>query len=200
MIVPGYFPQNGPVGWGMWLTETLMQRTLISTYPIYASCITPWFMRLLGAKVGRNVEISTAETIPHLTTLKDGSFLADHALVTSHRAGFGWLHIGTSVIGERTFVGNSGIVGPDRDLPADALVAVLSSAPHRAPAGSSWLGRTAAPIARAKTAVSYTHLDVYKRQTWARSRSGSTHAWAPAPWWIPGCTWVPVPRCCRGPT
>lgn len=151
MIVPGYFPQNGPVGWAMWLTETLMQRTLISTYPIYASCITPWFMRLLGAKVGRNVEISTAETIPHLTTLKDGSFLADHALVTSHRAGFGWLHIGTSVIGERTFVGNSGIVGPDRDLPADALVAVLSSAPHRAPAGSSWLGRTAAPIARAKT-------------------------------------------------
>ncbi|WP_243635613.1 Pls/PosA family non-ribosomal peptide synthetase [Kocuria tytonicola] len=151
MIVPGYFPQNGPVGWAMWLTETLMQRTLISTYPVYASCITPWFMRLLGATVGRNVEISTAETIPHLTTLKDGSFLADHALVTSHRAGFGWLHVGTSVIGERTFVGNSGIVGPDRDLPADALVAVLSSAPHHAPAGSSWLGRTAEPIARART-------------------------------------------------
>ena len=150
-IVPGYFPQDSKVGWAMWLTETLMQRTLISTYPIYASCITPWFMRLLGAKVGRNVEISTAETIPHLTTLKDGSFLADHALVTSHRAGFGWLHVGTSVIGERTFVGNSGIVGPDRDLPADALVAVLSSAPYHAPAGSSWLGRTAEPIARAKT-------------------------------------------------
>ncbi len=151
MINPGYFPQNGPVGWATWFTETLMQRTLISTYPIYASCVTPLFLRLLGARVGRSVEISTAETIPHLTSLKDGAFLADHSLVASHRSGFGWVHLGTSVIGERTFVGNSAIVGPDRDLPEDALVAVLSSAPHKAPVGSSWLGRRAQPIARAHT-------------------------------------------------
>ncbi|WP_223286607.1 hypothetical protein [Kocuria atrinae] len=128
-----------------------MQRTLISTYPIYASCVTPLFLRLLGARVGQSVEISTAETIPHLTSLKDGAFLADHSLVASHRSGFGWVHLGTSVIGERTFVGNSAIVGPDRDLPEDALVAVLSSAPHKAPVGSSWLGRRAQPIARAHT-------------------------------------------------
>ena len=150
MITPGYFPHTGKVAWATWFTEMLLQRTLISTYPIYASCATPLFMRLLGVKVGRNVEISTMESIPHLTSLKDGSFLADHSLVASHRSGFGWLNVGTSVIGERTFVGNSAIVGPDRDLPPDALVAVLSSAPHQAPAGSSWLGRNAEPIARAQ--------------------------------------------------
>ena len=150
MITPGYFPHTGKVAWATWFTEMLLQRTLISTYPIYASCVTPWFMRLLGVRVGRNVEISTMESIPHLTSLKDGSFLADHSLVASHRSGFGWLNVGTSVIGERTFVGNSAIVGPDRDLPNDVLVAVLSSAPHRAPAGSSWLGRNAEPIARAQ--------------------------------------------------
>ena len=150
MITPGYFPHTGKVAWATWFTEMLLQRTLISTYPIYASCVTPWFMRLLGVRVGRNVEISTMESIPHLTSLKDGSFLADQSLVASHRSGFGWLNVGTSVIGERTFVGNSAIVGPDRDLPNDVLVAVLSSAPHRAPAGSSWLGRNAEPIARAQ--------------------------------------------------
>ena len=153
LVTPGYFPQEGPVAWATWFIETLVQRTLISAYPIYASCITPWFMRLLGTRVGRAVEISTVTTIPHLTSFKDGSFMADHSLASSPRMGFGWLHLGTTVIGEQTFVGNSAIVGPDRDLPADSVVAVLSSAPPPAPTGSSWLGRTAEPIARARTEV-----------------------------------------------
>ena len=150
LIVPGYFPQTSAAGWGAWFTHTLMQRTLVSTYPIYASCITPVFMRLLGARVGRDTEISTLETIPHLTYLNDRTFVADHALVNSVRTRGGWLHIGTTVIGEGAFVGNSAIVGPDRDLPAGSLIAVLSSTPYQPALGSSWLGRKAKSIPRIK--------------------------------------------------
>lgn len=147
-IVPGYYPRDSFTGFAVWLTHTLMQRTLISTYPVYASSFTPTWLRLLGARVGRNVEISTVETIPHLTWIRDRSFLADHTLVSSVRLRGGWLHLGTAVVGEGSFVGNSGIVGPDRDVADDSLVAVLSSVPHRAPAGTSWLGRTPASIPR----------------------------------------------------
>lgn len=151
-IRPGYFPQRSFSGFAVWLTHTLLQRTLISTYPIYASSFTPFWFRLLGARVGRNVEISTVETIPHLTWIRDRSFLADHALANSTRMYRGWLHVGTTVIGEGSFVGNSSIVGPDRDVADGTLVAVLSSVPHHPEAGSSWLGRLPLRIHRTEVA------------------------------------------------
>ncbi|MGD7002188.1 Pls/PosA family non-ribosomal peptide synthetase [Corynebacterium halotolerans] len=151
-IVPGYYPRDSFTGFAVWLTHILMQRTLISTYPIYASSFTPTWLRLLGARVGRDVEISTVETIPHLTWIRNRSFLADHALASSTRMRGSWLHIGTTVIGEGSFVGNSGIVGPDRDVADNSLVAVLSSVPHRPRAGTSWLGRTPTLIPRQEIA------------------------------------------------
>lgn len=156
-IRPGYFPAASSTGVALYAMHTVLQRTLISTYFIYASFFTPTFMRLLGAKVGKNVEISTVETIPHLTVFKDGSFMADHSLVASTRYKEGWVHVGSAVIGAKSFVGNSAIVGPDRDLPDESLVAVLSSTPPRAAYGSSWLGRSATAIRRAKVEADSEH-------------------------------------------
>ncbi|MEJ5998247.1 Pls/PosA family non-ribosomal peptide synthetase [Corynebacterium sp. H130] len=149
-VRPGYFASHSSVGLSLWIIHTCLQRTLVSTYFIYASFFTPTFMRMMGAKVGRNVEISTIETIPHLTVFRDGSFMADHALISSTRHKNGWVHVGSSVIGEKSFVGNSAIIGPDRDLPDDSLVAVLSSVPTKPAIGTSWLGRSSEPIPRAK--------------------------------------------------
>ncbi|WP_305728553.1 Pls/PosA family non-ribosomal peptide synthetase [Kocuria sp. SM24M-10] len=153
LITPGHHRADGTAAWAVWLTGVLLQKSLVSTYPVYASIATPFFLRLLGARVGHQVEISTVETLPHLTTFESGSFMADHSLVSSARTGFGWVHVGRSTVGERSFVGNSGIVGPERDVPADSLIAVLSSAPEHAEAGTSWLGRMPEPISRVSDAA-----------------------------------------------
>ncbi|MEJ5919298.1 Pls/PosA family non-ribosomal peptide synthetase [Corynebacterium sp. H78] len=153
-IQPGYYPQRGPVGVAMYLAHVLMQRSLISTYVLYASFVTPYLLRLFGARVERNVEISTVETIPHLTAFEEGTFMADHSMVSATRYRNGWLHVGSSVIGERSFVGNSGIVGPDRDMAPDSLVAVLSSLPANIMAGTSWIGRVPTEIPRQRVQAS----------------------------------------------
>lgn len=147
---PGHFSVRSREGLSAWITWSLLQRSLVQAYPIYASWFTPTFLRLLGARVGKNVEISTIETIPHLTRLDDGCFIADHASLTNTRHRNGWLHIGTTVIGERSFVGNSAMVGPDRDLPPDTLLAVLSAAPDKPAQGTTWIGKTATEIPRAR--------------------------------------------------
>ena len=147
-ILPGYYPADSLAAWAVWLTQVLMERTLISTYFIYASWFTPAFLRMLGARVGREAEVSTIVTIPHLTWIQDRSFVADHALGSAPRYRGGWMHVGTTVIGAGSFVGNSGIVGPDRDVPPDSLVAVLSSAPYHPASGTTWLGRTPSAIPR----------------------------------------------------
>ena len=136
----GYHPVRSRIGWQLWATERLMDAARDYMFPLYASLLTPWWLRLLGAKVGRNTEISTALLTPKFTEIADGAFLADDTMVASYELGGGWIHVAKATVGKRAFLGNSGITQPGRRLPDDSLVAVLSATPHKAKKGSSWLG------------------------------------------------------------
>lgn len=139
-VAAGYHPVRSRAGWQTWATERLMDAARLHLFPLYASLATPVWMRLLGAKIGKNTEISTAVLAPKFTTVGDGAFLADDTMVGSYELGGGWIHIAETKVGERAFLGNSGITQPGRKIPNGALVAVLSATPHKAKSGSSWLG------------------------------------------------------------
>ncbi|OMB96436.1 amino acid adenylation protein [Mycobacterium sp. NS-7484] len=149
----GYHPVRSRVGWQLWMTERLMDAARHYLFPIYASLFTPWWLRLLGAKVGRDTEISTALFTPKFTEVQDGAFLADDTMVASYELGGGWIHVAKATIGKRAFLGNSGITQPGRKVPDDGLVAVLSATPHKAKAGSSWLGSPPVRLRRNATAA-----------------------------------------------
>ena len=141
LLPPGFHRADGRAGWAAWFAEGLAGTARIGLFPIYASLITPLWLRLLGARVGRRVETSTVLALPHLLRLADGSFLADDAQLAAYELRGGWLRLGYASVGERAFVGNSGMVGPGREVPDGGLIGVLSAAPASAPAGSSWLGQ-----------------------------------------------------------
>ncbi|MFE3292134.1 Pls/PosA family non-ribosomal peptide synthetase [Rhodococcus sp. NPDC059234] len=136
----GYHPVRSRVGWQVWATERLLDSARTFLFPLYASLLTPGWLRLLGAKVGKNVEASTVLLLPKFTTVADGAFLADDTMIASYELGGGWLHIQEAKVGKRAFLGNSGMAGPGRRVPKNGLVAVLSAAPSKAKSGSSWLG------------------------------------------------------------
>lgn len=136
----GYHPVRSRIGWQLWATERLMDGARNYLFPVYASLLTPWWLRLLGAKVGKGTEISTALLTPKFTVIEDGAFLADDTMVASYELGGGWIHVATATVGKRAFLGNSGITQPGRRVPEDGLVAVLSATPRKAKRGSSWLG------------------------------------------------------------
>ncbi|MGF1427927.1 Pls/PosA family non-ribosomal peptide synthetase [Kitasatospora sp. LaBMicrA B282] len=147
-ITPGFHPAHGRVAWCTWVVMRLMGTARAALFPLYASLFTPVWLRLLGARVGRRVEASTVLTLPGLMRVEDGAFLADDTLIAPFEMRGGWLRLGASQVGRRAFVGNSGIVGPSRELPDDALVGVLSDAPPVAEPGSSWLGRPGLALPR----------------------------------------------------
>jgi non-ribosomal peptide synthetase-like protein len=149
----GYQPVRSRVGWQLWTTERLMDGARHYLFPLYASLLTPWWLRALGAKVGHGTEISTALFTPKFTEVQDGAFLADDTMVASYELGGGWIHVAKATIGKRAFLGNSGITQPGRRVPDDGLVAVLSAAPHKAKAGSSWLGSPPVRLRRKPTAA-----------------------------------------------
>ncbi|WP_239588914.1 Pls/PosA family non-ribosomal peptide synthetase [Gordonia hydrophobica] len=139
-MTSGVYPVRSRIGWQVWATERLMDAARIYLFPLYASLLTPWWFRALGASIGKGTEISTALVIPKFTKVGDYSFLADDTLMASYELGGGWMRIGDAKVGKRAFLGNSGMVAPSRKLPKNSLVAVLSSAPVKSKSGSSWLG------------------------------------------------------------
>jgi non-ribosomal peptide synthetase-like protein len=154
LLAPGLHLAHSATGWAAWLTHQLLAKTLVSVYPLYASVATPWWLRVLGARVGRHVEISTLETVPHLTILGNHSFMADHSLASFARVRGGMLHLGPASVGQKSFAGNSGIIGPDRRIPDESLVAVLSSAPQGMPEHSNFFGRPPKELPRPVDAAS----------------------------------------------
>ncbi|RWA21550.1 amino acid adenylation protein [Mycolicibacterium elephantis DSM 44368] len=149
----GYHPVRSRVGWQVWATQRLMDAARTYLFPLYASLLTPWWLRALGAEVGRGTEISTVLLTPKFTVIEDGAFVADDAMVASYELRGGWLHVAKARVGKRGFLGNSAIVQPGRKVPDDGLVAVLSAAPPKAKAGSSWLGSPPVRLRRRPTAA-----------------------------------------------
>ncbi|MFT4201422.1 Pls/PosA family non-ribosomal peptide synthetase [Gordonia sp. (in: high G+C Gram-positive bacteria)] len=150
-MTAGYHPVRSRVGWQVWLTERILDAARTYLFVLYASLLTPIWFRILGAKVGKNTEISTALVLPKFTTIDDGAFLADDTMVASYELGGGWLRIDEARIGKRAFLGNSGITGPGRKVPKNSLVAVLSATPTKAKSGSSWLGSPPVRLRRVAT-------------------------------------------------
>jgi non-ribosomal peptide synthetase-like protein len=147
-LAEGYHPVRSRTGWQIWATQRLMDDARSALFPLYASTLTPAWLRALGARVGRDVEASTVLMLPSLTTVGDGAFLADDTLIGSYELGRGWLRVEHAKVGKRAFLGNSGMIAPGRAVPKRGLVAVLSATPERAKPGTSWLGSPPEPLRR----------------------------------------------------
>ncbi|MFF3110375.1 Pls/PosA family non-ribosomal peptide synthetase [Kitasatospora sp. NPDC057904] len=139
-LVPGVHALHGRVGWQAWTVTQLMDRAREVLFPLYAGLVTPLWLRALGMRVGRGAEVSTVLALPSLTTVGDGAFLADDTLMAPYELGGGWLRLGEAKVGERAFLGNSGMTAPGRAVPKRGLVGVLSATPEKAKKGGSYLG------------------------------------------------------------
>ncbi|MFD7451677.1 Pls/PosA family non-ribosomal peptide synthetase [Kitasatospora sp. NPDC059827] len=148
-LVPGVHPLHGRVSWQAWTVSQLMDRAREVLFPLYAGLVTPLWLRALGMRVGRGAEVSTVLALPSLTTVGDGAFLADDTLIAPYELGGGWMRLGEAKVGDRAFLGNSGMTAPGRSVPKRGLVGVLSATPAKAKKGSSYLGMPPVRLPRA---------------------------------------------------
>lgn len=148
LLKPGWHSDEGGAAWALWFTEALMAGTRGILFPLYSSIYTRPWLRLLGLRVGRRAEVSTAVGLNRLATLADTSFLADDVVFSIGRASGGWLQLAPIELGSRTFVGNGAILQSDTKVGDDCLVGLLSSPPTRSADGTSWLGLPALELPR----------------------------------------------------
>ncbi len=144
-VKPGKYPVHGSFYFRHWVFERLQALTIDLIGSLRATLYTvPWF-RMLGAKVGKSVELSTAApTIPDLLEIDYGGTIADEvSFGTPHIEG-GYMTIGHTRLGRKAFLGNSSVVPSGTRVGDGSLIGVLSISPKRPSEseaeGATWLG------------------------------------------------------------
>ncbi|MGJ7511826.1 Pls/PosA family non-ribosomal peptide synthetase [Variovorax sp. GT1P44] len=142
----GSWPVHSNVYCGKWLVNQIQESSLQVLHGVYATLFAPMWYRLLGAKVGRNAEISTAlGVVPDMLTLGDDTFIADAVLLGDEEIDGGWMSMRPTVISRRSFVGNGAYLPDGTTLPENVLIGVLGRAPDPAALriGDTWVGSPA---------------------------------------------------------
>ena len=143
-IKPGIYEVCSRSYLRIWASDFLVN--ILQTYfmAVYATLYFPPLLRLLGAKIGHRSEVSTiSHFIPEMLIAGDEVFLADGCIVGGKRIANGLVGVKANRIGKRSFIGNSALVPPGKNIGRDCLIGVLSTPPRGTrpvPRNSRWLG------------------------------------------------------------
>ncbi len=152
-IKPGKYPIYSWFYVRKWFADQLMSLSLIVLHPIYATVYISLLFRALGAKVGKNTEISTASSVTHpLLFIGKGAFVADAVTLGESDVRGQQLILEKTVIGNNSFVGNSALIPQGYNLPGRMLIGVLSTPPAKEQLANDkakdWFGSPAIPLPR----------------------------------------------------
>ena len=126
-----------------WLVNQIQESSLAVLHGIYATVFSAAWYRLLGARVGKETELSTAlGVVPDMLTLGDECFIADAVMLGDEHIDGGWMTVQPTVVSRRSFVGNGAYVPDGTTIPENVLIGVMSGVPRNAAMqeGDTWLG------------------------------------------------------------
>ncbi len=116
---PGSYPLWSPYYVRWWLVSGLQGLSGISMFT--GTPIMPAYFRLMGAKVGRNCALDTAEcSIWDCLTIGADTSVGTDTQLLGYRIENGYLHIGKIEIGSRCFVGAHSVLGLNVKMQDDA--------------------------------------------------------------------------------
>lgn len=142
-IRPGRWPVHSQQYYRKWLVNQIQDASLHVLHGVYATVYAPWWFRLLGARIGKNAEISSAMgVVPDMLTLGDEAFIADSVMLGDEEICGGWMSVRPTVVGNRSFVGNGSYIAEGSQIPDNVLIGVQSVTPDNAlmQEGQTWMG------------------------------------------------------------
>ncbi|WP_372395453.1 Pls/PosA family non-ribosomal peptide synthetase [Azospirillum sp. HJ39] len=126
--------------WIVALATEVMLETLSS---LYATVYMRAWYRLMGAKIGRDAEISTNLAGRYdLVEIGEKCFIADEVVLGDEDIRRGWMVLKPVKTEARVFVGNDAVVPPGAVIPTGTLIGIKSKPPANAEMqpGDTWFG------------------------------------------------------------
>ncbi len=163
-----------------WFSAYLLENSKTILMPVYATVYMPGLLRAFGAKIGRDVEISTVSHIcPDVLEVGEGSFLADACLVGGQRIHNSLAEIAPVRIGSKTFVGNSALVAGGHTLGNGVLIGAASTPPANTgpiPDNTRWLGAPGFALPNTQKDSCFAEATIFKPTILARLERAVTDA------------------------
>lgn len=158
-IQPGTYDQHSVGYLRLWFWRYMLANTRQIMMPVYSTVYLSPLYRWLGAKIGPNAELSTVnQALPELMEIGEGSFLADECMIGGVRIHNGVAEVRRTVIGRRTFIGNSGLVPGGTTVGDEVLIGVMSTPPahtDKVEDKSQWLGSPGFALPRPATEAAF---------------------------------------------
>jgi non-ribosomal peptide synthetase-like protein len=126
-----------------WSVALATEVTLETLSSLFATIYMRTWYRLMGAKIGKDAEISTNLSGRYdLVEIGEKCFIADEVILGDEEIRNGWMYLKRVKTGPRVFVGNSAVVPAGADIPGGALIGIKSKPPANAMmrVGDTWFG------------------------------------------------------------
>jgi len=127
-----------------WVVALATELTLETLSSLYATVYMRNWYRLMGAKIGKDAEISTNLAGRYdLTEIGEKCFIADEVVLGDEDIRRGWMFLKPVKTGARVFVGNDGVVPAGADIPDGVLIGIKSRPPGHdvtMESGDIWFG------------------------------------------------------------
>ncbi len=113
-----------------WAVALATELTLETLSSLYATVYMRAWYRLMGAKIGKDSEISTNLAGRYdLTEIGEKCFIADEVVLGDEEIYRGWMFLEPVRTGSRVFVGNDAVVPPGSNIPSGSLIGIKSRPP-----------------------------------------------------------------------
>ncbi|MBS0302235.1 MAG: amino acid adenylation domain-containing protein [Proteobacteria bacterium] len=162
-----------------WLVNQIQEASLTVLHGIYATVYSASWYRLLGARVGKETELSTAlGVVPDMLTLGDGCFIADAVMLGDEHIDGGWMSVQPTVVSRRSFVGNGAYVPDGTTIPENMLIGVLSTVPRNAAMqpGDTWLGAPPLHLPAREQVTGFAEHLTFAPSPWRKLARGTVEA------------------------
>ncbi|MDH7797397.1 MULTISPECIES: Pls/PosA family non-ribosomal peptide synthetase [unclassified Beijerinckia] len=126
-----------------WTVALATEVTLETLSSLYATIYMRNWYRLMGAKIGKDAEISTNLSGRYdLVEIGEKCFIADEVVLGDEDTRRGWMTLRKVRTGARVFVGNDAVVPSGADIPTGSLIGIKSKPPTNPEmeAGCTWFG------------------------------------------------------------
>ena len=125
---PGRYPLWGVYYFRWWLAQRLL--TLVHLKWFQDTPLMPWFLRLLGARIGRDALIGEVEAgAIDLVTIGAGATVGSRSHLANAEVIGNELVIGHVTIGDNALIGTSSVIGHDCVIGEDAELGDLTAVP-----------------------------------------------------------------------
>lgn len=178
-LQPGSYPVHSNTYCRKWFVNQIQESSLNVLHGVYATIYSPFWYRLLGAKVGKGAEVSTAlGVVPDMLTLGDECFIADAVMLGDEEIDQGWMTVQATSISRRSFVGNGAYVPDGTHIPENVLIGVHTSTPanSKMKPGDTWIGSPAMLLPAREEVKGFAENLTFKPSLWRKITRGLIEA------------------------